>query len=112
MVNVAVWRVSILFLKHLGKMTAFRNLKLKTAALRKAGSSFLLRHIVTIRMMIGVCPPIHVCSGYLESLFVRKRKEFRRSRANKFLRKTWSAKRKVQYHGSLQGDRRKRETKK
>lgn len=48
MENVAVWRVSILFLKHLGKMTALRSLKLKIAVLRKAGSSFLLRHIVTI----------------------------------------------------------------
>lgn len=63
-------------------------------------------------MMAGVCPPNHVYSGYLESLFVRKKKEFRRSRANKLLRKTCSAKRKVQYHGSLEGDRRKRETEK
>lgn len=59
-----------------------------------------------------VCPPNHVYSGYLESLFVRKGKECRRSRANKLLRKTCSAKRKVQYGGSLEGDGRKSETEK
>lgn len=50
-------------------------------------------------------------SGYLENLFVRKGEEFRRSRANK-LRKTCSAKRKVQYGGSLEGDGLKRKTEK
>lgn len=55
-----------------------------------------------------VCPPDHLYSGYLESLFVRKGKEFRGSRANKLLRKTCSAKRKVEYGGSLEGDGRKK----
>lgn len=50
-----------------------------------------------------VCPPDHVYSGYLESLFVRRGKEFRRSRANELLRRTCSAKRLVQCGGSLGG---------
>lgn len=59
-----------------------------------------------------VCPPDHVYSGYLEGLSDRKGKEFGRSRASKFLRKTCSAKRKVQYGGSLGwGDGRGREKK-
>lgn len=82
--------VSILSLKHLGYMTAFGNLEWKATVLGKGGSSFLLRQIVNKSecQTVTVCPPEHVYSGYLEGLSDRKGKEFRRSRANKFLKKT------------------------
>lgn len=108
MVNVALLTVSILLLKHLGKMTAFATLKLNVAVLRKVGSSFLPRQIVNKSecQAVTICPPDHVYSGYLEGLSDRKGKEFGSSRANKFLRKICSAKRKVQYGGSLGRDAR------
>lgn len=115
MVDVVVWRVSILLLEHLGNMTAFANLQWKTAALRKAGSSCLLRHAVTMSecwLVTQFALQIIMYSSYLGSLFVRKRKEFRRSRAHKLLRKTCSAKSKVQCGDSLEGDGRKMETEK
>lgn len=45
MVTVALWAESILFVKQLGKMTAFGALKVKITVLRKVGSSFLLGQI-------------------------------------------------------------------
>lgn len=46
MVPVALLTVSILLLKHLGKMTAFGALKVKITVLGKVGSGFLLGQIV------------------------------------------------------------------
>lgn len=109
-VNVALLRVSILLLKRLGKITAFGILKVKT------GKQFLAKANRAWHSDLftdTVCPPDHVYSGYLEGLSDRKGKEFGRSRASKFLRKTCSAKRNVQYGGSLGwGDGRGRERKK
>lgn len=97
------------------KDDSIRESQVENCCAQKSRKQFLAEaHCDYIRMPSGkaVCPPDHVYSSYLGSLFIRKRKEFRRSRADKLLRKTCSAKKKIQYSDSFKGDGRKRETEK